>query len=60
MANERFSYQVLEFKPGFWGGVKTREVNDELNRLGTQGWELAGVLPPGGVSGVRLILKRAQ
>lgn len=59
MSNQRFSYQILELKSGFWG-VKTERVSEELNRLGAQGWELVASLPPNGVAPIRLVLKRPQ
>lgn len=39
MAERRWSYHVAEIKPGLFG-IKTEQVQAELNRLGTQGWEL--------------------
>ena len=36
----RWSYKVVEFKPGTWGGFKPDVLQDELNKLGAMGWEL--------------------
>ncbi len=57
MAQDRFTYQVVEIKSGLFG-VKPQAVQDELNKLGAHGWELVTVMPAG--VNQRLILKRAQ
>lgn len=57
LASERFTYQVIDIKPGFFG-LKAPSVQDELNRLGQQGWELVAVQPAGMVT--RLFMKKAQ
>lgn len=59
MANERFSYQVIEIKPAFWGGNKTLQVQDELNRLGQQGWQLVSAVQSNPMHPLRLYLKKA-
>jgi hypothetical protein len=56
MANERWAYQVIDLKPGFFG-LKSADIQAELNRLGTQGWELASVMQ--GMP-ARLVLKRQE
>jgi hypothetical protein len=56
MANERWAYQVIELKPGFMG-LKSADMQAELNRLGAQGWELVGTIPG---HRMRFIFKRAQ
>jgi hypothetical protein len=58
MVSERFAYQVLDLKAGVWG-LKAQKVQDELNRLGAQGWELVTAAQANGF-GLRLILKRAH
>ena len=55
--NERFAYQVLDLKAGFFG-LKPQRMQEELNRLGAQGWELVTSAQASGFR-VRLILKRA-
>ena len=45
MANERWTYQVVEVKPGFLG-FKRGAVQERLNQLGALGWELVAVLQP--------------
>ena len=39
---EKFEYKVLTYDPnGFWGGnVKIDQIEDQLNQLGNEGWEL--------------------
>jgi hypothetical protein len=59
MTNERFSYQVVDIKAGMWG-LKPQKVQDELNRLGLQGWELVSAVPAYGHMGLRLILKKTH
>ncbi len=59
MANERWTYQVVEVKPRLFG-VRPEDVQAELNRLGAQGWELVSVTQPGAMHPVRLYLKRTQ
>jgi hypothetical protein len=56
MVNERYAYQVLDMKASFWG-LKSEKVQEELNRLGAQGWELVTAAQANGF-GLRLILKR--
>jgi hypothetical protein len=57
MSIERFSYQVIEIKPAFWG-TKLERVSDELTRMGLQGWELVTVLQPTESSPMRLFFKK--
>ena len=57
MANERWAYQVIDIKPKFLG-IRTADVQAELNRLGLQGWELVAVQATG--IATRLYFKRAQ
>lgn len=45
MVNERWTYQVVEVKPAFMGSNRAR-VQEMLNQLGLQGWELAAVVRP--------------
>jgi hypothetical protein len=57
MANERWTYQVIDIKPKFLG-LRSADIQAELNRLGLQGWELVSAQQTG--IGCRLYLKRAQ
>ena len=58
MANERFSYQVVEIRPKFFG-MKIPQIQDELNRLGNQGWELVSAVQSNPLHPLRLYLKKA-
>jgi hypothetical protein len=58
VGNERFAYQVVDVKANLLGGMKPQTLQEELNRLGAQGWELVSVTPNHGF-GVRLYLKRS-
>jgi hypothetical protein len=42
----RWTYQVIEIKPGWTGRFKPEVVQNELNRLGLQGWELVSFATP--------------
>lgn len=55
----RWQYKVVEVKAGLFGGHKaTRRAQEELDRLGTQGWELVAVTQHSSVESIRLFLKR--
>lgn len=58
MANERWAYQVIEVKNGFWG-VKRDAMQDRLNQLGLQGWELVSVLQTNQLQPTHLYLKKS-
>ena len=57
-SNNRFSYQVVQVKPQFFG-IKPQTIQDELNRLGAQGWELVNAVQTHSLHGVMLYLKKA-
>ena len=59
MASERFTYQVVDLKATLWG-LKAQRIQDELNRLGQQGWELVSTQTVPGHFGVRLFLKKTH
>jgi hypothetical protein len=56
----RWKYLVAEVKPGFWGGVNPKRLQEELDRQGSQGWELVQVLrnPAGGWGAAQLLFKK--
>lgn len=57
MANDRWSYQVVEVKASFLGS--TREAAQErLTQLGLQGWELVSAIQPQRFAPVQLYLKK--
>lgn len=58
--SNRWSYQVIQVKPGTWGGFKTESMQAELNRLGAQGWELVSIAMPHVFSPAMLVFKREQ
>ena len=58
--SSRWSYQVIQVKPGTWGGFKTDAMQAELNRLGAQGWELVSIAMPDMVSPAMMVFKREQ
>ena len=55
MASSRWTYKVVDLKPGFLG-LKPDAVQDALNQLGAQGWELVTVQPHGLT--LRLFMKK--
>ena len=57
MANERWTYQVVEVKPGFFGSARDA-VQERLNQLGMQGWELVAAVQTYQFRPVQLYLKR--
>lgn len=59
MANERWTYQVVELKPTFFKSTRDA-VQERLNQLGLQGWELVSVVQPQQFSAVQLYLKKAM
>ena len=57
MANDRWSYQVVEVKPSFLGS--TREAAQErLQQLGQQGWDLVSAIQSQRFAPVQLYLKK--
>ncbi|HVR81145.1 MAG TPA: DUF4177 domain-containing protein [Luteimonas sp.] len=58
MANDRWSYQVVEVKPGLLG--RNREgAQEKLNQLGVQGWELVAAVRAHRFEPTMLYLKKA-
>lgn len=58
MTNERWTYQVAEVKPGFFG-FNRNAVQERLNQLGAQGWELVTAVQSHPFRSVMLFLKRS-
>ena len=56
MANDRFSYQVVEVK-GFFGFSRDL-VQEKLTQLGLQGWELVSVVQAHPFRPVQLYMKK--
>lgn len=45
MANDRWSYQVVELGNSFWGPPKPEQIQEKLNQMGQNGWELLSMIP---------------
>lgn len=58
MSTRRWLYQVVEIKPKWWGGLDAEEVQAELTRQGTLGWELVSVIVPQSMTATQLIMKK--
>lgn len=58
--NERWSYKVVEFQPTLFGNKLGELAQQELDKLGQQGWELVSTLQASELDVLRLFLKRAQ
>jgi hypothetical protein len=58
--SDRWRYLVVEVKAAsVWSTVlKTEQLQAELDRHGSQGWELVSTMPAQGTTGVRLLFKR--
>ena len=48
----------MELKPKLFAGALTERVQQELDRLGPQGWELVSVVQAAPLDSVRLYLKK--
>lgn len=57
MTQQRWNYRGVEVKPGLFG-LKSQALQDELNRLGAQGWELVSLHQTDALHPARLTLKR--
>lgn len=58
--NNRWSYQVVQIKPGRWGKLKDEDVQAELNRMGAMGWELVNIVMPAPLAPPMMVFKRPQ
>lgn len=45
MAQDRWSYQVVELGNSFLGPPKPELIQERLNQMGQQGWELVSIVP---------------
>jgi hypothetical protein len=59
MANDRWTYQVVEVKPGFLGSNR-EAIQERLNQLGLLGWDLVAATQPHRFQPVQLYLKKAS
>ena len=44
MAHDRWSYQVVELGSPFMGPPKAQIIQDKLNQMGQNGWELVSIV----------------
>ena len=54
----RWNYHVAEVKVQLFGRSVTKRVQEELTRLGQQGWELVSSVQSEAADSVRLFLKK--
>jgi hypothetical protein len=59
MASDRWNYQVVEVKASFLGATRDA-VQERLNQLGLQGWELVSAVQSQRFAPVQLYLKKAM
>lgn len=59
MANDRWTYQVVQVKPSFLGSTQAA-AQERLNQLGVQGWELVAAVQVHRFLPVQLYLKKAM
>ena len=50
MREHRWNYRVVTIKPGIFSKAeqKNENIEEELNRLGTEGWDLVNVIKEAG------------
>ena len=56
--SERWSYKVLELELKLFGSSMSSRLEDELNRLGKQGWELVSMVQASSIEPIRCVLKK--
>lgn len=54
---QRWTYKIIKIKLGFLG-FNPKAAEDEINRLGKEGWELVGAFQAYGQNGPTLFFKR--
>lgn len=54
----RWNYQVIEIKVQLFGKSLTERAQEELGRLGQQGWELVSSVQSNAADSIRLFLKK--
>lgn len=45
--SRKWSYQAVKMKTNWWGAIDEKASQEQLSRLGLQGWELVSVLHQG-------------
>ncbi|MDI9240532.1 DUF4177 domain-containing protein [Lysobacter sp. LF1] len=53
-----WTYQVIEIVPRMLGPAVSERLQEELDRLGAEGWELVSVIPVTPFDHLRAVLKR--
>lgn len=56
--SKRWSYLTIEIKPSFVGGLRTEDIQAELDKQGRLGWELVNIIVPAQLSPAILVLKK--
>lgn len=56
--SERWQYKVEEIKVSLLGGIKPEDIEERLQSLGLQGWELVNAVHAPPVGPTLLFLKR--
>lgn len=56
--SRRWQYKVVEIEFRMFGGKLSERVQEELDRLGPQGWELVSVVQAAPADKLRMYLKR--
>lgn len=56
--SERWNYKVVEIAPKLFGGKLVEHAQQELDKLGVQGWELVSTTQHSSLEPLRMFLKR--
>ncbi len=57
--SNRWHHKVVEVPVKLFGGKAAQHAQEELDKLGAQGWELVAVTQHSSLEPIRLFLKRA-
>lgn len=56
--SSRWNYQIVEVKVQMFGKSVTERAQEELSRVGLQGWELVSAVQTNAADSLRLFLKK--
>ncbi|RPE77113.1 DUF4177 domain-containing protein [Vulcaniibacterium tengchongense] len=56
----RWRYRVFEILPSMLGPPVSERLQDELDRLGADGWELVSVMPVTPFDQLRVVMKKPE
>jgi hypothetical protein len=56
--SNRWSHQIVEVKVQMFGKSVTERAQEELNRMGPQGWELVSAVQTNAADSLRLFMKK--